>query len=50
MSENKAELKNNDGNQGRLAANHPLLYHYTNAHAFRSIVMRIPCGAPITRT
>ncbi|MGA8498600.1 MAG: DUF2971 domain-containing protein [Xanthobacteraceae bacterium] len=40
MSRSTAEQQNSDGNQGHLAANHPLLYHYTNAHAFRSIVMR----------
>jgi hypothetical protein len=40
MSEGTAERQSNDGNQGRLAASHPRLYHYTGAHAFRSIVMR----------
>ena len=40
MSGNTVEQQNNDGNQDRLAESHPRLYHYTDAHAFRSIVMR----------
>src|SRR5580704_11680301 len=40
MSGSTAEQQNNDGNHGCLSASHPRLYHYTDAHAFRSIVMR----------
>ena len=39
MSATTTTRQNSGGQAGNFAASHPRLYHYTDAHAFRSIVM-----------